>query len=86
MTDGGEGMLGNIPNSETRKKLSLSKSGNKNPKFKGKIVAINKKTGKEMIFTGNKELESFGFDNGHVYHCVNGVRKSHKGHIFKRVA
>jgi hypothetical protein len=85
MTDGGEGMSGYVMPKEVKMKISDSVKGANNGMFKGKILAKNIKTGKELVFVGNKELENFGFSNTHVYKCVNGFRKSHKGYNFTRV-
>ena len=85
ITLGGEGMVGYKMPQSSKDKIRATKWGNKNPNFKGEIVAKNIKTGEQKIFTGNKELESFGFENGHVYKCIAGKRKTHKGHTFERV-
>lgn len=86
MTDGGEGMTGYKMPLEIKNKIRNTKFGNKNPMFKGNIIATNKKTGETKIFSGNKELESFGFLNSHVYKCIAGQRKTHKGYTFERAA
>jgi hypothetical protein len=85
MTAGGEGMLGYKMPQSAKDKIRATKWGKNNPLFKGKIVATNRKTGIQKTFTGNKELESFGFTNSHVYKCLAGLRKTHKGHTFERV-
>lgn len=85
MTTGGEGMTGYKMPQSAKDKIRSTKWGTKNPGFKGPIIATNKLTGKQKLFTGNKELEAFGFENGHVYKCIAGKRKTHKGHTFKRV-
>jgi hypothetical protein len=85
MTDGGEGMTGYVTPDSVKEKLKIKKSKENNPMFKGKILAKNIITGDEILFTGNKELESFGFFNAHVYKCVNGKRKTHKGYSFERI-
>jgi hypothetical protein len=84
MTSGGEGLTGYKMSEQAKQAIRNSKWGNKNPKFKGKIIATNMETGKEVVFSGNKELEANGFINSHVYKCIQGIRKTHKGHTFKR--
>ena len=85
MTSGGEGMTGYKMPESVKNKIRITKFGINNPKFKGDIIAKNIKTGKQKQFSGNKELESFGFSNSHVYKCIAGLRKTHKGHTFERV-
>lgn len=75
---------GKVVGEETKLKISLAMSGNKHPKFKGNIIATNVQSGIELIFCGLKSLEIFGFNSRHVYNCINGRRKSHKGYIFRR--
>lgn len=86
---------GKIRNKETKLKISGSnhhyfKKGNllqanKNPNFKGSILAINLITKNEMILNGAKEITLAGFTTSNVYACVNGKAQQHKGHIFKRL-
>jgi hypothetical protein len=85
MTEGGEGMTGYKMPKSVKDKIQKTKWGINNPMFKGNIVATNIVTGEQQMFTGNKELESFGFSNAHVYKCVNGMRKTHKSHTFERM-
>jgi hypothetical protein len=59
--------------------------GKKSVNFKAPILAINIQTGLETKFFGTAELEIAGFQSTNVYKCVNGKRKLHKGHIFKRL-
>lgn len=70
---------------EAKQKISLSHLGKNNPRFKGDIVGINITTGIKKVYRGNKQLEADGFDNSRVYNCVNGSRKTHKGHTFERL-
>ena len=86
MTSGGEGMSGYKMSDRAKQAIRNTKWGINNPHFKGSVLAINVKTGKQNVFCGNKELEASGFSNSHVYKCINGVRKTHKGHTFKRVS
>ena len=85
LTDGGEGMSGYVMSEETKRKISRTAIGDRNPMFKGKIRATNKTTGETTIFCGGLELEQFGFSNAHVYKCLNGSRKTHKGFTFERL-
>ena len=86
MTDGGEGLTGYKMSEKAKQSIRDTKWGDNNPRFKGNIEAVNVKTGKQSVFCGNKELEANGFINSHVYKCIKGVRKTHKGHTFKRVS
>ena len=65
--------------------IGVAKMGNKNPSFKGAILATNILTGNQQMFTGAKELHSFGFDHSAVYKCVNKKLISYKGYTFKRI-
>jgi len=58
--------------------------GLKSTSLKGAIQALNLKTGFTTILHGESEIISAGFDHTAVYRCVNGTRKTHKGHIFTR--
>jgi hypothetical protein len=53
--------------------------------FKSPIIGTCKKTGKEIIFLGAKQLKDAGFEPGNVYNCINGIRKSTGGYTWKRV-
>jgi hypothetical protein len=52
--------------------------------FKSPIIGTCKKTGKEIVFLGVKQLKDFGFEPGNVYACLTGNRKSTGGHTWKR--
>ena len=84
---GKQAMLGKTHSAETKEKIRQqrlgvpSKSGNR----QGIIVATNILTGNEIILDGAKEMIRNGFSTGHVYKCVMGKRKTHNGHIFKRI-
>lgn len=84
ITSGGEGLVGYKMSKAAKDKIRATKWGSNNPRFKGNIIAKNIKTGEQKLFVGNKELEAFGFDNSHVYRCVSGKRKTHKGYTFER--
>lgn len=82
--------FGKPKSDETKQKISETKlkqnlRGINCTNFKGAILATNIKTGKEIRFEGSTELNAAGFQNPNVYKCINGMRKSHKGHTFKRL-
>lgn len=88
-TGEGNGFFGRKHNEETLKKISATSLGRclgrKNTQFVSEILAINIATGEKRLFCGAKELNEFGFTHGKVYQCLNGKRKTHKGHTFKRI-
>lgn len=88
-TGEGNGFFGRKHNEETLKKISATSLGRclgrKNTQFISEILAINIATGEQRLFCGAKELNEFGFTHGKVYQCLNGKRKTHKGHTFKRI-
>ena len=60
-------------------------SGKNHPSYKGAIVATNMATG-EKIFIETKAIQiQLKFNPSKVSECVNGKRKTHKGHTFKRL-
>ena len=65
--------------------LKNALKGEKSINFKGPIIATNMQTGLEIKFFGSAELKIAGFQDTNVYKCINGKRKSHKGHTFKRL-
>jgi hypothetical protein len=75
---------------EHKTKISVTKQaqkllGAKCINFKCSIAATNIKTGAEIILSGTSEMHAAGFQNSNVFKCLNGKRKSHKGHTFKRL-
>ena len=58
--------------------------GQNNGRFISPITATNLKTGQKTQFVGKTELIKFGFLDSKVYACLNGRRKTHKGHTFER--
>lgn len=64
-----------------RKKIT----GQGNNQFKGLIKGTCIATGKEIIFCGAKEIRNAGFLHQHVYKCINGKLKTHKGYIWQRI-
>jgi hypothetical protein len=61
------------------------KTGSKCHNLKYYIIAKNIVTGAEKKFVGNAELTNAGFQFQNVNHCLQGKRKTHKGHTFKRI-
>ena len=64
-----------------RKKIS--QEGNN--QYKGIIVGTNIMTGEQIILKGKNEINAAGFAHQHVYKCVNGKLKTHKGHTWQRI-
>jgi hypothetical protein len=62
---------------------SISHEGNN--QFKGPILGINVITGKQIIVKGKNEINDAGFAHQHVYKCVNGKLKTHKGYTWQRI-
>ena len=84
---GKQAMLGKTHSAETKEKIRQSRLGipSKSGNRQGIIVATNILTGNEIVLDGAKEMIRNGFSTGHVYKCVMGKRKTHNGHIFKRI-
>jgi hypothetical protein len=88
-------MFGKRHSEELKEKISLRHSGKNNfnygkvkelnKKYKGPVLATNIKTGEQLILEGSKDIESKGFNRGHIASCLNGKRKTHNGFTFKRV-
>lgn len=55
-----------------------------NNQYKGPIIGTNILTGKQIIVKGKNEINDMGFMHQHVYKCVNGKAKTHKGYIWQR--
>ena len=68
-------------NKEWRKKISHEG----NSQYKGAIIGTNKLTGEQIILRGKNEMNDAGFAHQHIYKCVNGKLKSHKGYIWQRM-
>ena len=56
-----------------------------NSQYKGPILGTNKITGKQIILKGKNEINNAGFSHQHVYKCVNGKLKTHKGYTWQRI-
>lgn len=84
---GKQAMLGKTHSAETKEKIRQSRLGipSKSGNRQGIIIATNILTGNEIVLDGAKEMIRNGFFTGHVYKCVMGKRKTHNGHIFKRI-
>lgn len=71
---------------ESRKSESfrnkISKEGNN--QYKGPIIGTNVITRQQIILCGKNEIIAAGFSHQHVYKCVNGKAKSHKGYVWQR--
>jgi hypothetical protein len=96
LTNGGEGSSGYRWTSEQKNRIVGRKSpevaisnalraGEKHPQFGGYIISKNIVTGEEKCFAGAKSLVDAGFLSPKVFMCINGKRKTHKGHTFKRL-
>jgi hypothetical protein len=57
-----------------------------NSQYKGPIVGTNVITGKQIILKGKNEINNAGFSHQHVYKCVNGKLKTHKGYTWQRIS
>lgn len=57
--------------------------GEKNPAFKGWIVATNSKSGEVIRMAGRADIESRGFIQAAVSQCVLGRRQLHSGFSFR---
>ena len=44
-----------------------------------KFIGINDQTGEYVVLSGKNILVRNGYDFSHVYKCVRGERKTHKG-------
>jgi hypothetical protein len=75
---------------ETKQKISKTNilknlRGTKNVNFKVPVLATNIKTKETIILCGTSEMEKAGFQNSNIFKCLNGKRKTHKSHTFKRL-
>lgn len=52
-------------------------------KFYKPIIGINIKTGEKIYFKYINEVKQSGFQPSCVCNCCNGIRKQHKGYIWK---
>ena len=68
-------------NPEWRAKITSTGNG----QFKGPVRGTCKTTGKQIIISGKNEIINAGFQHQHVYKCVNGKLKSHKGYTWERI-
>lgn len=48
------------------------------------VIGTNCETGEEMYFERVNAVRESGFRPGEVSRCINGKRKSHKGHTWRR--
>lgn len=56
-----------------------------NNQYKGTIIGTNIITGDKIILKGKNEINAAGFAHQHVYKCVNGKLKTHKGYTWQRI-
>lgn len=78
---------------EVKQKISNTKkgkkhlSGEKNPSFKGWIIATNIATGEEIRMSTKEEMKNLGLNPSCVYACVRGKHgrhNKHNGYVFRR--
>ncbi|TDX09590.1 hypothetical protein EDF88_5005 [Buttiauxella sp. BIGb0552] len=55
-------------------------------RFKAPIAARNLESGEVVIFHTTIELAAAGFNRNNVNAVINGIRESHRNHVFYRVA
>lgn len=60
-------------------------TGKESPIIKYEIQIFNQEGKYVASAYGQKEIEKLGFDSGNVYKCLQGKRKSHKKHTFKKI-
>lgn len=58
-------------------------SGDQNSRFKGAIIGIHKKSGKQVRFIGKQALLEAGFNPSSIYDCFAGRQASHKGYAWR---
>lgn len=64
---------GRVFSDEHKQKLSKANSGSKSAKFKGFAVGIN--DDKVIIFSGEKDIHSRGFQSAPIYKCIKNIPK-----------
>lgn len=65
--------------------LKVSKSGREQAGYKGDIHAFDSSGNLAMILVGQESMRKAGLYPSHVYNCMNGVYKTHRGYTFKRI-
>ncbi len=65
--------------------LRTAKKGREQHRYKGDIHAFDSDGKLVMVLVGQKQMKDIGLIPSHVYNCVNGVYKTHKGFTFKRI-
>lgn len=63
----------------------LAAFGRRNSQYKGPIKAVNVSSGEAILLNGTRELKEYGLNSDHVYRCLSGKRKTHKGYRFERL-
>ena len=69
----------------TKNIMSAKSQKTNNANYKGKLIGTHIITGNKIICEGSDELKKHSFNNGAVYACVNGKRKSHLGYTWQRI-
>jgi hypothetical protein len=69
--------IGRKHSEESKKKQSLTKA-------KFKYIGTNVKTGETVTCIGRKAINQSGFVSTHVYRCVQGISKLHKGYTWHK--
>ena len=64
--------------------LSDATSGQGNSRWLGWSVGTCIKTKKEVWFDNQSDMRDAGFNHSHIVSCINGKRKTHKGHTWRR--
>jgi group I intron endonuclease len=52
---------------------------------KGIIIAKNIQTNEQFFLDGVQDIKKYKFNPSHVYECISGKAKTHKGFTFKRI-
>lgn len=60
-----------------------NQNGEKNPSFKGWIIATNLTNGQTIRMAGKADIKSKWFIQASVSQCVHGRQKVHRGHTFQ---
>ncbi len=86
---GGSVSSGRTLSEETKKKISESRIGANNTRYKGASIGTHHETGEVIRFEGTKALIAAGFNSGHVSNCIQGKgsgkdKNQHKGYIWTR--
>jgi len=81
---------GKVFSLESREKMSETRQGAPMPvgslssSFKGVVTATSIASGEVILIFGTKQMNSLGFNPGHISKCLTGKAKTHKGYTFHR--